>query len=83
MQTVDPVNEWRDTIKDYEMSKTHLQFNQKPVKHVKHREIKEIETLYNPILQTYTDSGLEREAKHAERNTLIDTLAKNKDRALR
>lgn len=83
MQTVDPVDEWSQTIKNYEMSKTGLQFTQQPVKHVRHSEIKKIETMYNPILQWYTDPHIEKEAKSQEKLSFIDTLAKNKDRALR
>lgn len=83
MRTADPVDEWRDTVQGYQMSKTNLQFNQEPVKHVRHGEIKQIETMYNPILQQYTDPGLERDVKQMERSNLVDTLAKNKDRALR
>jgi hypothetical protein len=83
MQTSDPIDEWRSTVKDYEMGRTTLQFRQQPNPHVRHSEIKQLETMYNPILQQYTDPGLEREVRQAERNNLIDTLAKNKDRALR
>ncbi|CAI2365184.1 unnamed protein product [Moneuplotes crassus] len=83
MQAVDPVNDWRDTVQNYHMSKTNLQFNQEPVKHVRHHEIKKIETMYNPILQKYSDSSVENQVKQAENDNLIDTLAKNKDRALR
>ena len=83
MQAVDPVNEWRDTIKNYEMSKTNLQFNQPPQKYVNHKEMKQIETMYNPILQRYTDSNYEKEVQKFEQTNLVDTLAQNKDRALR
>jgi hypothetical protein len=65
------------------MSKTNLNFRQEPVKHVRHHEIKQIETMYNPILQQYTDPGVETQVRQAEKHNLIDTLAKNKDRALR
>lgn len=83
MKTVDPVDDWRNTVQDYQMSKTNLNFRQEPVKHVRHHEIKQIETMYNPILQQYTDPKLENQVKRAEKDNLIDTLAKNKDRALR
>ena len=83
MQTVDPIDEWGHTIRNYEMSKTGLQFKQQPVKHVRHSEVKKIETMYNPILQWYTDPNIEREIKNKEKTSFIDTLAKNKDRALR
>lgn len=83
MQAVDPVDDWRDTVQNYHMSKTNLQFNQEPVKHVRHGEIKQIETMYNPILQQYTDPSVETQVKQAENTNLVDTLAKNKDRALR
>ena len=79
----DPVDEWRDTVQGYQMSKTNLQFNQEPVKHVRHGEIKKLETLYNPILQQFSDPHIEKDVRRQEKDNLIDTLAKNKDRALR
>lgn len=39
--------------------------------------------MYNPILQSYADQNHEGYAKNIEKENLIDTLAKNKDRALR
>ena len=48
-----------------------------------HQVIKQIETAYNPILQKYTDSNYEQAIKQTEQTNFIDTLAKNKDRALR
>jgi hypothetical protein len=83
MQSVDPVDEWRHTVRDYHNSKTNLQFQQQPVYHVNHHEIKAMETMYNPILQKYTDPGLESNVRTNEKVDLIDSLAKNKDRALR
>lgn len=83
MQTADPIDEWRNTISQYEMGKSSLNFMQPPVKHVKAGEIKKIETMYNPILQQYSNPNMENEVRHYERESLIDTLAKNKDRALR
>ena len=83
MQAVDPIDEWRSTIQGYEMSKTGLNFRVQPQRRVTHTEIKKIETMYNPILQTYSDPSLENNVRKQEREMLIDTLAKNKDRALR
>jgi hypothetical protein len=83
VQRIDPVDEWRSTVQDYHSSKTHLQFAQQPICHVKHKEIKAIETMYNPILQKYNDSSVEKEVQQYERTNLVETLAKNKDRALR
>lgn len=83
MQAVDPIDEWRSNIQNYAMSKTGLQFTQQPVKHVRHAEVKQIETMYNPILQCYSNSNVEKQVRNQEKTDFIDTLAKNKDRALR
>lgn len=83
MQAVDPVDEWRSTIQDYHMTKTNLQFKPEPQRRVTNQEIKQIETMYNPILQSYVDPSLESQVRRQERDGQIDTLAKNKDRALR
>lgn len=83
MQTVDPIDEWRNTIQNYQDTKTSLQFYSQPQRRVTHKEMKEIETMYNPILQTYVNPQLEKQVRHQEKNNFIETLAKNKDRALR
>ena len=83
MQAVDPIDEWRSNIQNYAMSKTGLQFAQQPVKHVRHTEVKQIETMYNPILQCYSNPNVEKQVRNQEKTDFIDTLAKNKDRALR
>ena len=83
MQTTDPIDEWRNTMQDYQYEKSGLNFLQEPVKHMRNAEIKHIETLYNPILQQYSDPQTENEIRSYERGSLIDMLAKNKDRALR
>lgn len=83
MNAVDPIQDWRSTVQDYYKTKTSLQFNTEPQRRVTHQKIKEIETMYNPILQTYADPGIESQVRQHEKDNLIDTLAKNKDRALR
>lgn len=45
--------------------------------------IKAQETRYNPITQVYTDKTTENNAKKVEQEAFINTLAKNKDNALR
>ena len=83
MNAVDPIQEWRSTVQDYHKTKTSLQFNTEPQHRVTHQKVKGIETMYNPILQTYADPNIESQVKMHEKDNLIDTLAKNKDRALR
>ncbi len=83
MAEVDPVNEWSQDIQNYQQSKTNLQFNQEWNHKVTHADIKQSEIAYNPILQKYSDSNLETQVKTHEKDNLVDTLAKNKDRALR
>jgi len=50
---------------------------------VKEREYKKTETQYNPITQQYTNQQVETAAKKSENENFINTLAKNKDTALR
>mgnify|MGYP001114711110 FL=1 len=76
--------EWKQMLKDYEKQKSNVQWEKPPpVTRVKHSDIRKMEIAYNPILQTYSDPNTESQIKNQEQERLIDTLAKNKDRALR
>jgi len=50
---------------------------------VRHSDIRDLESRYNPILQVYTNPEVEQKVQEIEQDRFIDTLAKNKDRALR
>ena len=56
----DPVSEWGQEIRDYHQSKTQLQFAQPFEQRVRHADMKASENAYNPILQKYSDSNLEK-----------------------
>ena len=78
------IEEWRTNLKKYEYEKTYLGWsNAQPPPRVTNSDVKEQESRYNPILQTYTDTGVERNVQRLERDRLVETLAKNKDKALR
>lgn len=77
-------DEWKQMIIDYSYKKTNLPWTNPPaVTRVRHSDVRELESRYNPILQTYTSPEIERHVKEVENERFIDTLAKNKDRALR
>jgi hypothetical protein len=78
------VEEWRENLKKYESEKTGYSFaGVRPPPRLTTSDMQELENRYNPILQTFTDPSIERNAQKIERDRLIETLAKNKDRALR
>ena len=43
-----------------------------------HKDIKNKETAYNPIIQQFTDPSQEQRFKTLERDRLLDTIATNK-----
>ena len=47
------------------------------------KDMKEKETSYNPITQKFKDPVIEQHIERVEKDSFIDVLAKNKDRALR
>lgn len=78
------IEEWRSSLQKYEFEKTNLAWNNaKPPARVTTNDVKELESRYNPILQSYTNVEVERNVQKIERDRMIETLAKNKDRALR
>lgn len=58
----DPIGDWQREIKDYEMSKTSMNFKQEFNPRITHKLIKQVETAYNPILQKYSDPSTEERA---------------------
>ena len=76
-------NIWKDSVKDYIDTKTEFQGKAEPYVKVTNQFIKAQETRYNPITQVYTDKTTENNAKKVEQEAFINTLAKNKDNALR
>jgi hypothetical protein len=62
------------------VSKTQLNFKQEYNPRITHKLIKQAETSYNPILQKYQDKAYEGGMQAYEKETFIDTLAKNKVR---
>lgn len=78
------VDEWRENLKKYEQEKTsYSHYGFKPPARLTTSDVKVLENRYNPILQSYTDPEIERNVQKIERERLIETLAKNKDRSLR
>jgi hypothetical protein len=78
------IQEWRDSLKNYEAEKSGTYWKPvTPLPRVTNNTIRELEGRYDPILQMYKDPEIERNVKAIEHERLIETLAKNKDRALR
>lgn len=75
---------WSQDIKNYESSKKNLAwgFNETPTI-VTDLKIKQKDALFNPILQVYNDKNKEMKLKVTEKSDFNNTLAFNKDRALR
>lgn len=51
----DPYNEWRQEIQQYQDTRTSWKVPVEPYVKRTHKEIKDKETLYNPITQTFKD----------------------------
>ena len=78
------IEAWRDNLKQYEYEKTNLSWvNAGPPPRITKSDVIAQENSYNPILQTYTNQIIESNVQKIERDRLIETLAKNKDKALR
>ncbi|OMJ67128.1 hypothetical protein SteCoe_35794 [Stentor coeruleus] len=78
------VEEWKEDLRKYEQEKTNISWTSAvPHPRITHNDMQALENRYNPILQTYTDPEIERNVQKIERDRLIETLAKNKDRSLR
>lgn len=76
--------EWKAYLKNYETQKTNVAWKtQPPVQRVRMADVKRLEAMYNPILQTYSDPSTESRVQAEERKAFVSTLAQNKDRALR
>ena len=76
--------QWRDYMKQYDLERTNVAWTKaEPPPRKTHKDVWKLETQYNPILQSYTDPTVEANVRQLEHDRLIDTLAKNKDRALR
>lgn len=48
----DPMKDWSDNIKNYQMEKTKMGYSENPQynSRIKHKDMKEAEGQYNPIL---------------------------------
>jgi hypothetical protein len=77
-------NQWLGEVKKYEKEKKTLAwgYTEKP-KRVSYKEMKEKELIYNPVLQIYRDHDKESNLRVNDKINMIETLAKNKDNALR
>jgi hypothetical protein len=75
---------WKNSVKEYEHSKKNLEWGYNPRPEVMtHKIVKARENIFNPISQKYYDEGHNKVLKQAEKEKLIDTVAKNYDRTLR
>lgn len=79
----DGISMWKADMDDYLNKKKNLQFEPNPYKKVTHEFIKHQDTIYNPIIQKYTNPNHETKVTDFEKQNFVDVLAKNKDRALR
>ena len=76
------VQEWKQSIQQYEQERVKVPESLPQVR-ITHTDISKRENSYNPILQRYTDPAIESNLKQIENLRMIETLAKNQDRALR
>jgi len=74
---------WKKDVNDYATTKKKFQGMPERQTYLTEKEYKRVETLYNPITQKYTDPNVETVARQTEESNFINTLAKNKDNALR
>ena len=76
------VQEWKQSLQQYDQDRRKVP-ELIPQTRVTHSEISRRENTYNPILQRYTNPRIESNLKEIESQRMIETLAKNQDRALR
>jgi hypothetical protein len=75
--------DWGESVRQYQVEKKTLPFDfPKPDHVITHKQMKQMDLVYNPILQTYRDKGFENAMKLKEKEHLINTIAKNTDKAL-
>ena len=74
---------WKKDVSNYTQTKKEFQGKAEPPVYFKEKEYKQIESQYNPITQKYNNSNSETLARTSEHENFINTLAKNKDTALR
>lgn len=79
----DDYNSWKNELGTYQKTKKEFQGKPDPPHYVTEKAYKLVETQYNPITQKYTNENVETAARKAEYDNFINTLAKNKDTALR
>lgn len=74
--------EWKESLQDYERSKRSAPELGKLTR-VTHSTMSKLENAYHPILQVYKDPQIESNLRQVEKLRMVETLAKNQDRALR
>ena len=74
---------WGESIRQYQVDKKTLPYEivKQPEK-VTHKQMKELDMIYNPILQTYRNKEFEMTMRQKEKESLINTIAKNADKAM-
>ena len=75
---------WGDDIKNYAYTHTHLGWSgnaTQPV--VTSKQVKKNDIIYNPILQTYSNTQYEFDLRKKEKSDLIKTIIKNQDNQLK
>jgi hypothetical protein len=76
--------DWNKDIISYETKKKNLEWGSNPrPKNITTKIIKEAETFYDPIKQTFKDKNLEKNLKLEEKKNIKNTLAKHKDNQIR
>ena len=81
IQLPDPNADWSQSLNSYLESRRQIKFKTPMPHYVKHKEIKEKDTQYNPVLQTYTNTEIERAARNQDNKALIEVLARNRVRS--
>lgn len=78
-QTQENIDAWKKNLAQYKETKTKLPWTTAPpVSYVTEKEKKQIDSQYNPVLQTYNNPAIEAHVKEIEHKNFIQTLAKNK-----
>ena len=75
--------EWQKDVVNYASTKKNFQGQAEPYRKVTSEFVKKQEVQYNPITQTFTDPKREAQVRQQEQQAMVETLAQNKDRALR
>jgi hypothetical protein len=83
LQTEGYYDTWKTDMHKYQETRTAWKDPVEPYVKRTFKDMKQKETSYNPITQKFKDPVVEQHIERVEKDSFIEVLAKNKDRALR